>query len=167
MGAGFLLLETQVVSRLALYFGTTWQVNGIVIAAILSALLLANFVIERQQRAWPRAWTLIGILAGIACAYFVPFNRIPGSAALVGSFAALIFAIPVFFAGLLFASEFRSADSPAAALGANMLGAVVGGLLENLSLITGMKALLVVAALLYSLAALGFRGLPSPRARQP
>jgi hypothetical protein len=30
-----------------------------------------------------------------------------------------------------------------------------------------MKALLVVAALLYSLAALGFLGLPSPRARQP
>ncbi|HMB83595.1 MAG TPA: hypothetical protein VKI40_06025 [Terriglobales bacterium] len=168
MGAGFLLLETQVVSRLALYFGTTWQVNGIVIAAILSALLLANFVIERQkkdrqQRAWPRSWTLIGILVGSACAYFVPFHRIPGSAALVGSFAALIFAIPVFFAGLLFASEFRSADSPAAALGANMLGAVVGGLLENLSLIIGMKALLLVAALLYSLAALGFRGLPSPR----
>jgi hypothetical protein len=166
MGAGFLLLETQVVSRLALYFGTTWQVNGIVIAAILAALLLANFVIERQrqQRAWPRSWTLIGILAGIACAYFVPFNRIPGSAALVGSFATLVFAIPVFFAGLLFASEFRSTQSPAAALGANMLGAVVGGLLENLSLIVGMKALLVVAALLYSLAALGFLGLPSPRA---
>jgi spermidine synthase len=166
MGAGFLLLETQVVSRLALYFGTTWQVNGIVIAAILSALLLANFVIERpknerQQRAWPRSWTLIGILVGIACAYFVPFNRIPGSAALVGSFAAVVFAIPIFFAGLLFASEFRSADSPAAALGANMLGAVGGGLLENLSLIVGMKALLLVAALLYSLAALGFLGLPS------
>jgi spermidine synthase len=175
MGAGFLLLETQVVSRLALYFGTTWQVNGIVIAAILSALLLANFVIDRQhrerpdgqskQKSLPRALTLTGILLGIALAYFVPFARIPGSAALVGAFAALIFAIPVFFAGLLFASEFRAADSPAAALGANMLGAVVGGLLENLSLIIGMKALLVVAALLYSLAALGFRGLaarPSP-----
>jgi len=163
MGAGFLLLETQVVSRLALYFGTTWQVNGIVIAAILSALLLANFVIEKKQRAWPRAWTLTGILAGIACAYFVPFQRIPGSAALVGTFAAIVFAIPVFFAGLLFASEFRSVESPAAALGANMLGAVVGGLLENLSLIVGMKALLVVAAILYSLAALGFRGLKSPQ----
>jgi spermidine synthase len=161
MGAGFLLLETQVVSRLALYFGTTWQVNGIVIAAILSALLLANYVIEKQQRAWPRAWTLSGILLGIALAYFVPFSRIPGSAALVGAFAAVIFAIPIFFAGLLFASEFRSVESPAAALGANMLGAVVGGLLENLSLIIGMKALLIVAALLYSLAALGFRGLAS------
>lgn len=166
MGAGFLLLETQVVSRLALYFGTTWQVNGIVIAAILSALLFANYVVERQtgdgqHRAWPRSWTLAGILAGIACAYIIPFSRIPGSAAVVGFFAAVVFAVPVFFAGLLFASEFRSAESPAAALGANMLGAVVGGLLENLSLITGMKALLLVAAVLYSLAAVGFRGLPA------
>ena len=159
MGAGFLLLETQVVSRLALYFGTTWQVNGIVIAAILSALLLANAVIERQPRPWPRYVTLTGILVGIAAAYFVPFSRIPGSAALVGSFAAVVFAIPIFFAGLLFASEFRAADSPAAALGANMLGAVVGGLLENLSLIIGMKALLLIAAALYCLAAVGFRGL--------
>ena len=163
MGAGFLLLETQVVSRLALYFGTTWQVNGIVIAAILFALLFANFIIEKQQYPWPRAWTLFGILAGIACAYFVPFHRIPGSATLVGSCAAIVFSIPVFFAGLLFASEFRSADSPAAALGANMLGAVVGGLLENLSLIVGMKALLLLAAILYSLAAVGFLGLPKPR----
>jgi hypothetical protein len=164
MGAGFLLLETQVVSRLALYFGTTWQVNGIVIGAILTALLFANYVIERQQRAWPRSWSVAGILAGIILAYLVPFNRIPGSATVVGAFAALIFAIPIFFAGLLFASEFRLAKSPAAALGANILGAVVGGLLENLSLIIGLKALLLVAALLYCLAAVGLRGLPSAAA---
>jgi spermidine synthase len=164
MGAGFLLLETQVVSRLALYFGTTWQVNGIVIGAILTALLFANYVIERQQRAWPRAWSVAGILAGIILPYFIPFNRIPGSAAVVGAFAAFIFAIPIFFAGLLFASEFRLAKSPAAALGANILGAVVGGLLENLSLIIGLKALLLVAALLYCLAAVGLRGLPSKAA---
>ncbi|HEY4841652.1 MAG TPA: hypothetical protein VIH78_06780 [Terriglobales bacterium] len=44
-------------------------------------------------------------------------------------------------------------------LRANMLGAVVGGLFESLSLIIGMKALLIVAAAMYSLAALGFRGL--------
>jgi spermidine synthase len=164
MGAGFLLLETQVVSRLALYFGTTWQVNGIVIAAILAALLLANYVIEKQRAPLPRSWTLTGILLGIAFAYLVPFSHIPGPAAWVGTIAAMVFAIPVFFAGLLFASEFRATDSPAAALAANMLGAVVGGLLENLSLITGMKALLVVAALLYVLAGVGLRGLrPSTR----
>lgn len=159
MGAGFLLLETQVVSRLALYFGTTWQVNGIVIAAILSALLLANFLIEKQQKPWPRTWMLAGILLGVVFAYFAPFSRIPGSAAFVGAVAAAIFAIPVFFAGLLFASEFRNADSPAAALAANMLGAVVGGLLENVSLITGLRALLIVAGIIYLAAGLGFRSM--------
>ena len=163
MGAGFLLLETQAVSRLALYFGTTWQVNGIVIGAILAALLVANYVIEKQSKPWPRSWNLAGILLGIIFAYWFPFSRIPGSAALVGMVAAGVFAIPIFFAGLLFASEFRASDSPAAALAANMLGAVVGGLLENLSLITGMKALLLVAAVLYALAGFGFRGLSSPK----
>jgi hypothetical protein len=159
MGAGFLLLETQVVSRLALYFGTTWQVNGIVIGAILSALLLANFVIEKRQKPWPRTWMLAGILLGVVFAYFVPFSRIPWSAGFVGAVAAMIFAIPVFFAGLLFASEFRNADSPTTALAANMLGAVVGGLLENVSLITGLRALLIVAGLIYLAAGLGFRSL--------
>src|SRR4029077_5101678 len=164
MGSGFLLLETQVISRLALYFGTTWQVNGIVIGAILVALLISNAGVEKQPQLWPRGYTFSGLLGGLLLAYVVPFGRIPGSAAFVGWLAAGFFAIPVFFAGILFASEFRAAESPSAALGANMLGAVAGGLLENLSLIIGMKALLLVAALLYSLAALGFLGLPSRRA---
>jgi hypothetical protein len=46
----------------------------------------------------------------------------------------------------------------------NMLGAVVGGLFESPSLIIGMKALLIVAAALYSLADPGF---PRPRRPQP
>ncbi len=159
MGAGFLLLETQIVSRLALYFGTTWQVNGIVIAAILAALLLANFVTEKQRNPLPRWWTLFLLLAGIAVAYVFPFHRIPAPAGAVGLLAAVVFAVPVFFAGLLFAAEFRATDTPASALGANMLGAVVGGLLENTSLVFGMKALLLIAAILYALAGVGLRGL--------
>jgi hypothetical protein len=155
MGAGFLLLETQVVSRLALYFGTTWLVNGVVIAAILIALLIANTMIERQTKLWPRRWCLAGLLAGLLVAYLFPFHRLPGSATVVGWVAAGVFTIPVFFAGLLFATEFRAAESPSAALGANMLGAVVGGLLETLSLVIGMKALLLVAMALYVLAAVG------------
>jgi hypothetical protein len=47
-----------------------------------------------------------------------------------------------------------------------MLGAVVGGLFESLSLIIGMKALLIVAALLYALAAMGFRGLTATPERK-
>jgi len=79
------------------------------------------------------------------------------SATLAGSVATMVFAIPVFFAGILFASEFRITPSPGAALGANMLGAVAGGLLENLSLVFGMRALLLVAMTLYCLAGIGLR----------
>jgi hypothetical protein len=155
MGAGFLLLETQIISRLALYFGTTWQVNGVVIGAILTALLLANTIIEKQAKPWPSWLTVGGLIGGIAIAYAIPFSRIPGSAGLVGWIAAAVFSVPVFFAGVLFATQFRRVTSPGAALGANMLGAVVGGLLENLSLLIGLKALLLVALGLYLMAAWG------------
>ena len=157
MGAGFLLLETQVISRLALFFGTTWQVNGIVISALLAALLLANMLVDRMRTPLPRFWVLAALLAGLALAYLLPLNRIPGSPALAGSVAIAVFAIPVFFAGIIFASEFRAVESPSAALGANMLGAVAGGLLENLSFLFGMRALLLVATGLYCLAAIGLR----------
>jgi spermidine synthase len=155
MGAGFLLLETQVISRLALFFGTVWQVNGIVISALLMALLLANVWVDRSPKSLPRFWVLAALLAGLALAYWFPFDRIGGSATMAGMIAVVVFAVPVVFAGILFASEFREAESPSAALGANMLGAVAGGLLENLSLVFGMRALLLVAIAIYCLAGVG------------
>jgi len=155
MGAGFLLLETQVISRLALFFGTVWQVNGIVISSLLIALLLANAWVERSRRAVPRFWVLAALLAGLGLAYWFPIERIGRSAALAGTIAVLVFSLPVVFAGVLFAAEFREAESPSAALGANMLGAVAGGLLENLSLLFGMRALLLVAIAVYCLAGVG------------
>jgi spermidine synthase len=161
MGAGFLLLETQIVSRLALFFGTTWQVNGIAIASVLTALVVANLIVERYGRGFNRWWILAGLLVALISVYFVPFNRIPGSTLAVGSLAAALFAVPVFFAGLLFAREFRTTPSPSAALAANMLGAVVGGLMENLSLIIGLRALLLIAALFYIIAGFGLRSAPT------
>jgi spermidine synthase len=155
MGAGFLLLETQVISRLALFFGTIWQVNGIVISALLVALLLANAVVERGGKKWPRFWIWAALIAGLAIAYWFPFERIGGSPAVAGTIAVVVFSVPVVFAGILFALEFRATESPSAALGANMLGAVAGGLLENLSLLFGMRALLLVAVGVYCLAGMG------------
>ncbi|HEV3305270.1 MAG TPA: hypothetical protein VGZ91_02420 [Candidatus Sulfotelmatobacter sp.] len=154
MGAGFLLLETQVISRLALFFGTIWQVNGIVISSLLIALLLANALVERGK-SWPRFWIWVGLVAGLAMAYWFPFERIGSSPAVTGTIAVMVFSVPVVFAGILFASEFRAAASPSGALGANMLGAVAGGLLENLSLLVGMRALLLVAIGVYCLAGVG------------
>jgi membrane protein YqaA with SNARE-associated domain len=59
---------------------------------------------------------------------------------------------PVFIANLVFAGRFRDAVAPTTAFAANLLGAMVGGVLEYLALITGYRALLGVAALLYALA---------------
>src|SRR5260370_13272534 len=47
MGAGFLLIETNAVTALALIFGSTWQVNSIVIGAILVMILMANLLTWR------------------------------------------------------------------------------------------------------------------------
>jgi spermidine synthase len=151
MGAGFLLLETQVISRLALFFGTIWQVNGIVISALLIALLIANWIVERRAKSPSRLWTWTALIAGLAFAYWFPFDRI-GSPTLGGAIAVFVFSVPVMFAGISFSSEFKVAESPSAALGANMLGAVAGGLLENLSLLFGMHALLLVAIAVYAVA---------------
>jgi hypothetical protein len=38
------------ISRLALYFGSTWQVNCIVLSAILAILLVANLFVQRFLR---------------------------------------------------------------------------------------------------------------------
>lgn len=154
MGAGFLLLETQIISRIALFFGTVWQVNGIAISALLGALLLANAIVEKTGLL-PRAWIWGGLVATLAFAYWFPFNRIAAPPTALGVIAICVFSIPVLFAGILFSSELKQTASPSAALNANVLGAVAGGLLENLSLIYGLKALLLVAIVLYCLAAFG------------
>jgi spermidine synthase len=156
MGAGFLLLETQVISRLALYFGTTWQVNGFVIAALLIALLAANLIVEYYSRFIKRGWLLFVLLIGLLGVYLLPASRLPQDPTLAGILLALMFSVPVFFAGMLFSLEFRKAASPSSALGANILGAVAGGLLENLSLLFGIRALLLVTIVLYCLAGLAF-----------
>jgi hypothetical protein len=156
MGAGFLLLETQVISRLALYFGTTWQVNGIVISAMLITLLLANVVVQYCSPFLKRSWLLPVLLASLVGLYLLPASRLPQNPTSAGILMALAFSVPVFFAGLLFGREFQKTSSPSSALGANILGAVVGGLLENLSLLMGMRALLLITIAFYCLAGFGF-----------
>ena len=95
------------------------------------------------------------LLAALIAVYFLPTSRLPQNPSLAGLFVALAFSVPVFFAGLLFTSELQKVLSPGFALGANVLGAVAGGLLENLSLLVGMRALLLITILLYCFAGVG------------
>jgi hypothetical protein len=63
--------------------------------------------------------------------------------------AGPLMAVPVFFAGIVFSSELRARPDTAAALGCNLCGAMLGGLLENLSMIVGLKALVLLALAIY------------------
>jgi hypothetical protein len=152
MGAAFLLLETRSLVGFALLFGATWFVNAIAFGGILLAVLAA---IEIQRR-----WTIrrtgalyIGLFACLAIAAAVPTAALlelgPGPRFLAAT--ALAF-FPIFAANLVFAGRFRVAADSTAAFGANLLGAMVGGALEYLALITGYRALLVIVAALYVLA---------------
>ena len=67
--------------------------------------------------------------------------------------AAIAFA-PVFFANLVFSYSFRDTRTADMAFASNLLGAVVGGAIEYLALITGYALLLVIVAVLYGVALL-------------
>jgi hypothetical protein len=66
---------------------------------------------------------------------------------------ATAYCIPLFFAGVIFAETFRKCQNKSTAFGSNIIGAVAGGLAQNLSFVIGLKALLLLAAVFYGLAA--------------
>jgi hypothetical protein len=76
--------------------------------------------------------------------------------------ATVVAFVPVFLANLVFAKRFRDVASSNVAFGANLLGAMVGGVLEYASLITGYRALLILVAVLYA-AAFGLQRFPVGR----
>ena len=149
LGAGFMLLEAQIVSRMALLFGTTWLVNVIVVGGILLLVVSANVVTE-SFATLPAMPVYAGLLLSLAVGYFIPLGKLflPSVWMRVPA-AILALCIPMFFAGLIFIRSFAAASFSSEALGSNLFGALVGGLLELLSLWTGIKSLLIVAALLY------------------
>jgi hypothetical protein len=65
-------------------------------------------------------------------------------------------------ANLVFAQRFSDVQNSGTAFAVNLLGAMVGGALEYLSLITGYQVLLIVIGVLYGLAFVtGMRGRPA------
>lgn len=62
--------------------------------------------------------------------------------------------LPVFFAGVIFASSFRDSQRPDVDFGSNVGGVILGGLSENLSVVGGFQSLLWVAIVYYLLSAL-------------
>jgi SAM-dependent methyltransferase len=155
LGAAFLLMEVYAINRLALLFGTTWLVSAITIGAVLLLIVLANLTVSVV----PRNLQKLAYPALVIC-LVISFWIDPASVLGKGTGLALGYALfilsPVYFAGLIFAHSFRLSATAGPAIGANILGAVLGGWVEYATMVTGIRvmALLALAFYLASLAAL-------------
>jgi hypothetical protein len=153
LGLGFLLLETKSISDCSLYFGTTWFVTMVVVAGVLLMVLAANLLAMRMGRF--RIWLYAPLIATLLLLYLVKRDFVLAlgfDQRLLWSI--LVVPLPIFFAGLIFSTTFRQASSPSSFFGANLIGAMIGGFSEYLSMVIGNQNLLflVIGAYLVSLA---------------
>jgi SAM-dependent methyltransferase len=149
LGSGFMLLETKSIIQFALLWGSTWVVASLAIASVLGMALIANFVVARWEirRPWLVGVVLVGLLL---LNYAIPIGRIGfDSRALESLFYAVLEFSPILCAGLLFGSAIQRSTSVTRDYGTNLLGAMVGGAAEYLSLVTGFRMLLLVIAACY------------------
>jgi hypothetical protein len=160
LGAGFMLLETKAIIQFALLWGSTWVVASLAIAAVLGMALVANFIVSRVEitRPWLVGAVLLALLVANA---MIPVGRVAfESRAAESMFYAVLMFSPIFCAGLLFGSAIKHSTALPRDYGTNLLGAMVGGVAEYLSLITGFSFLLAIVALFY-IAALLTRRVPA------
>jgi len=150
LGAAFLLLEVQSISRMTLLFGNTWEVNAVVIGSVLIMALGANLCASRLG---PQAlrWLYLGLALSLLVSFQVRLSMLlsmTGPMRMV--LAGLVTALPLFFGGMLFSRTFAGAKESNVALGSNLIGAIVGGTFESLSFVIGLNALLLIALSLYT-----------------
>lgn len=158
LGAAFLLLEVQNISKASVVLGNTWQVNAVIVSGVLSMALLANLLSYKFPRI-PLRFAYLALIGISLALYFVDlaqFAFLPYAikAVIVGSLTAL----PMLFSGIIFVRSFTNTTDKSEALGANLVGSLVGALLQSVTFITGIKALLLIVAGLYFLSLLTLPG---------
>ncbi len=157
MGAAFLLIETRGVTSMSLLFGSTWIVNASIFGGILVLVLAANLAVLRWRltEAMPWFW---GLFLATALLYFFPVGWLHSLPMLPrGVLAGLLAGLPVGMAGVIVPILLAKSARPEVALGANLLGAVLGGCLEYFSMLGGLRSTALMALVLYLLAFLLLR----------
>lgn len=154
LGSAFLLLEVQNISKASVVLGNTWQVNAVIISSVLGMALLANWIAYKFPRL-PIVPVYVLLIATALGLYFVDIARFgflayPSKAAIVGMLTSL----PMLFSGIIFIRSFAVASDKSNALGANLMGALAGALLQSITFVVGIKALLLIVASFYFLSLL-------------
>jgi hypothetical protein len=149
MGAGFLLVETKSVTEMSLLFGSTWTVNLLVFGSIMVMVFIANLIVIRRRPSRLHA-LFAGLFGSLALAYVTPARALLGfGVAAQWIVGGILVALPILFASMIFSTLLSQRGDGTRALAYNLLGAIVGGVLEYSSMLLGIKALYVLAAALY------------------
>jgi hypothetical protein len=147
-GLAFLMIETKLVTEMNLVWGATWLTSAVVFGSILLMVLLATLLMDVAPLPWPVSAG--GLIASLLLAYLVPVRILVGRAPAPRLLLSIAFiGLPIFFASACFAILFRAREHPEIAFGWNMLGAVIGGLLEFSSMAVGIKATTLLALIAY------------------
>jgi spermidine synthase len=151
LGAGFMLIETKAVVDMALLFGSTWMVNTVVFAGVLVMVLAANLFVSRARPASLVPY-YVGLLLALALTVIVPMDAFLGLPRIwqIAGASLLAFA-PMLFAGVIFAVSFSRSSAPDRDFGANVAGAMTGGLAENASMLLGFRYLGLLVIAMYAL----------------
>lgn len=151
LGAGFMLVETKAITEMGLVFGNTWQVIGVVIASILAMALLGNIVVQRLKLRQPLAAYTLLLLTLVLGWYVMGRGGLPSTT--VGRIGtAVLLTSPLFFSGIAFSTLLAARGAVAPAMAANLMGAMVGGLLEYNAMYFGFRSLSLLAVGFYGLA---------------
>jgi hypothetical protein len=146
-----MLIEAKAITQLALNFGNTWQVTGITLAAVLLLAFVGNLLVENGVVGKAGiAYTLlmVTLAAGLALSLSGTFPS-----TLEGQFATIAILIgPLLFSAMTFSLLISDEKEVGAAMSWNLLGALVGGMLEYTAMYLGYRALHLVALGLYGCA---------------
>jgi hypothetical protein len=124
-------------------------VNALVFAGVL-LIVLAAVETTRRFRTPPLPVVFGGIAASLALCFFVEPAWLLTLPLFPRLIAAVVLAfIPIYLANVAFSKRFGASDDSQSAFGLNLLGAMLGGCLEYLGLLTGYRNLLVIVAVLY------------------
>lgn len=147
LGVGFALIETTSIARLAAVFGTTWQVHAAVVAGVLTMSLVgtAAAALAPGLRRGP---LYVGLLLSLVAAGAIDASMLLGLPAAV---ATGVLFVPLLFSGTLFGLGLARCESPHRALGSNTIGVLIGIALEGLSVVTGLRGMVLVIVAAYAL----------------
>jgi spermidine synthase len=153
LGAGFMLVETKAITELGLTFGNTWQVIAIAIASILVMAFLGNGAVQLFKIRSPYFSYLL-LFSTLLLGWWVARNGGLPSTTTGRVATAILLTSPLLFSGIVFSTLLGRGAKISSAMSMNLIGAMLGGILEYNSMYFGFQMLYLLALGLYAAALL-------------